>query len=129
MLSEFRNRFSSWSIYYFRFSCTTSRYCVNTKIFVFLIHDILDNNPIFSSFSMGQKSRLTLGAAMWVKPHCLLLDEPTNYIDQETLDALARALKFFRGPVLVVSHKESFVQSVCNERWQLEGKKLTVGKV
>lgn len=77
---------------------------------------------------MGQKSRLTLGAAMWIKPHCLMLDEPTNYIDQETLDALARALRFFRGAVLMISHKQSFVDQVCNEEWVISNKSCEVQK-
>lgn len=34
---------------------------------------------------MGQKSRLTLGAALWIKPHLIMMDEPTNYIDADTL--------------------------------------------
>ncbi|CAD7924258.1 unnamed protein product [Amoebophrya sp. A120] len=76
------------------------------------------------SFSMGQKSRLLLAASMWVKPHCLFLDEPTNYIDQETLDALEKALKFFRGAVLIVSHNHDFLKRVCTEHWRVEDKKV-----
>lgn len=81
------------------------------------------------SFSMGQKSRLTLGAAMWVKPHCLMLDEPTNYIDQETLDALSKALKFFRGAVVMISHKQSFVEQVCTEQWLISNKSIDASKI
>merc|ERR1712046_463749 len=76
---------------------------------------------------MGQKSRVTLGASMWIKPHCIFLDEPTNYIDQETLDSLARALKFFRGAVAVISHKQSFLDTVCNETWLVEHKAIAGG--
>ncbi|CAD7934867.1 unnamed protein product [Amoebophrya sp. A25] len=78
------------------------------------------------SFSMGQKSRLLLAASMWIKPHCLFLDEPTNYIDQETLDALERALKFFRGAVLIVSHNHAFLTRVCSEHWRVEDKRVVL---
>lgn len=69
------------------------------------------------SFSAGQKSRLTLGAAMWIRPHCVCLDEPTNFLDIETVSALERALKLFRGAVMVVSHHQDFISKVANETW------------
>eukprot|EP00451_Oxyrrhis_marina_P052176 CAMPEP_0204489590 /NCGR_PEP_ID=MMETSP0471-20130131/72627_1 /ASSEMBLY_ACC=CAM_ASM_000602 /TAXON_ID=2969 /ORGANISM="Oxyrrhis marina" /LENGTH=672 /DNA_ID=CAMNT_0051493459 /DNA_START=10 /DNA_END=2028 /DNA_ORIENTATION=- len=92
-----------------------------------LTEDLVCNRTI-GSFSQGQKSKLTLGAAMWTKPHMVALDEPTNYIDMETLDALAKALKHFRGGVLVVTHSQRFVDEVCNEIWKVEDKKLTIAK-
>ena len=54
------------------------------------------NRPI-AGLSAGQKSKLTLASAMWTKPHLIALDEPTNYIDQETLDALTKAIQLFKG--------------------------------
>merc|ERR1712217_386149 len=56
-----------------------------------LDEDMILNRQI-GGFSAGQRSKLTLGAAFWIKPHIVALDEPTNYIDMETLDALAKAL-------------------------------------
>ena len=77
--------------------------------------------------SGGQKSRLVLAAAMWTKPHVIALDEPTNYLDNDTLAALTQALKNFKGAVVTVSHNESFVAEISNEKWIVEdGKILTV---
>lgn len=79
------------------------------------------SNQLLGSFSAGQKSKLTLGAAFWVKPHIVALDEPTNYIDMETLDALAKGLLRFKGGVVVISHSSDFVDRVCNETWHVAG--------
>mmetsp|Transcript_87833 Transcript_87833/g.284317 ORF Transcript_87833/g.284317 Transcript_87833/m.284317 type:complete len:1490 (+) Transcript_87833:154-4623(+) len=89
-----------------------------------LDEDMVMNRNI-EGFSAGQKSKLTLGAAFWVKPHVIALDEPTNYIDMETLDALGKALQRFKGAVLVISHSQQFVDSVCNELWHVAGTKVT----
>ncbi|CAE7263267.1 CEF3, partial [Symbiodinium microadriaticum] len=70
------------------------------------------------SFSAGQKSKLTLGAAFWTKPHLIALDEPTNYIDMETLDALVQGLARYKGGIIVISHASEFVNQVCTEIWK-----------
>ena len=71
-------------------------------------------------FSAGQRSRLVLAAAMWSKPHLIALDEPTNYLDNDTLAALTKALRDFKGGVVVISHNQAFIDSVCNEVWRVE---------
>merc|ERR1712050_350894 len=81
-----------------------------------LDEDMIMNREI-GGFSAGQKSKLTLGAAFWTKPHVVALDEPTNYIDMETLDALAKGLLRFKGGVVVISHSSDFVNRVCSESW------------
>jgi len=77
-------------------------------------------------FSGGQKSRLVLAAAMWNRPHILALDEPTNYLDNETVAALVRAIKSFKGAVLTISHNHAFVDKVSNEKWELVDGRVTV---
>lgn len=77
-------------------------------------------NRKIGTFSAGQKSKLTLGAAFWTKPHMVALDEPTNYIDMETLDSLANALQRFKGGLVVISHSNHFVERVCEETWHVE---------
>jgi len=74
-------------------------------------------NRLIGGFSAGQKSKLTLGAAFWTKPHMVALDEPTNYIDMETLDSLANGLMRFKGGLVVISHSTDFVDRVCDETW------------
>jgi len=85
-----------------------------------LDEDMILNREI-GGFSAGQKSKLTLGAAFWTKPHIVALDEPTNYIDMETLDALVQGLSRYKGGVIVISHAAEFVKRVCGETWLVEG--------
>jgi len=86
-------------------------------------------NRMIGGFSAGQKSKLALACATWTKPHLLALDEPTNYLDQETVESLARALRNFRGGVVVVTHSRDFIEKVCNEEWLVADGKMTVGKI
>merc|ERR1712080_222823 len=61
-----------------------------------LSEDLVKNRNI-SCLSSGQKSKLMLGASFWTRPHLVFMDEPTNYLDVETIEALQRALKAYRG--------------------------------
>jgi len=78
------------------------------------------------ALSGGQKNKLVIGAACWTKPHVICLDEPTNFLDFETVAALARALRNFRGGVVIVSHNEDFLASICNEIWSVQDNELTI---
>merc|ERR1712066_623697 len=78
------------------------------------------------NFSGGQKSKLMIGAAFWARPHVVCLDEPTNFLDFETVAALSRALRNFRGGVVIVSHNEDFLASICNEIWSVRDNVVTV---
>jgi len=79
-----------------------------------------------SMLSAGQKSKLMLGASFWTKPHIVCLDEPTNYLDVETVEALSRALKHFRGGCVVITHNENFIDDVCEEVWDVADGRVTV---
>jgi ATP-binding cassette subfamily F protein 3 len=72
------------------------------------------------TMSGGQKCRLCLAAAMYRKPHLLILDEPTNHLDLETTEALIAAIKQFQGGVLLVSHDQHLLTSVCKHLYVVE---------
>jgi ATPase subunit of ABC transporter with duplicated ATPase domains len=95
---------------------------------LFGITEELALNRTIGMFSAGQKSKVSLAAAFWIKPHLVALDEPTNYIDMETLDALTTALQRFKGGVICISHCAEFAEKVCNETWFLEGGAMTIHK-
>ncbi|EEC45500.1 predicted protein, partial [Phaeodactylum tricornutum CCAP 1055/1] len=67
------------------------------------------------TMSGGQKCRVCLACAMYRKPHLLILDEPTNHLDLETTAALIDAIKTFQGGVLLVSHDQHLLTSVCED--------------
>ena len=77
-----------------------------------------------AGLSGGQKSRLTLAAAMWTYPHMLILDEPTNYLDSASLDSLLDAVTNFRGAVIVISHNAPFVDRFAREKWVVEAGRI-----
>jgi elongation factor 3 len=78
-----------------------------------------------AGLSGGQKSRLTLAAAMWTFPHMLVLDEPTNYLDSASLDTLQDAIANYGGAVVVISHNRQFVERFASEKWLVENGRIT----
>jgi len=66
-----------------------------------------------------------MAAAMWSQPHILILDEPTNYLDRESLGALAHAIEGFEGGVVIISHNNEFVSTLCPEEWVMDAGHLT----
>ncbi|XP_022667661.1 ATP-binding cassette sub-family F member 3-like isoform X1 [Varroa jacobsoni] len=78
-----------------------------------------------ATLSGGQKSRVAFAVLAMSVPHLLVLDEPTNHLDIESIDALAKCLQVFKGGVILVSHDERLVKSVCKELWVCAGGTVT----
>jgi len=78
-----------------------------------------------AALSGGQKVKVVMGAALWNQPHILILDEPTNYLDRESLGALAKAIESFQGGVVIISHHNEFVKTICSEEWVMDSGRLT----
>lgn len=70
--------------------------------------------------SGGENAKVRLCKIMQKKINLLVLDEPTNHLDVEAKDELKRAIKDFRGTVLLVSHEPDFYNDVADEVWSLE---------
>lgn len=79
--------------------------------------------PIYT-LSGGQKSRLVLAWITFVKPHLLLLDEPTNHLDIDTVNALIEALLSFKGSLIIISHDEYFITSLCDDIFVCENETI-----
>ncbi len=71
-----------------------------------------DVNKKISVLSGGECARLVLASIILKQPNVLVFDEPTNHLDLESVDALADALKNFKGSVLFVSHNRFFIDQV-----------------
>jgi elongation factor 3 len=78
-----------------------------------------------SALSGGQKVKVVMAASLWNQPHILILDEPTNYLDRESLGALAKAIETYEGGVVIISHNNEFVSTLCTEEWQMDAGHLT----
>jgi len=74
--------------------------------------------------SGGQKSRVAFAISVWKNPQVMILDEPTNHLDIDAVNALIIALNTYTGGVLIVSHDQHLIQSVCDEIWYIKDKKL-----
>ena len=87
--------------------------------------EVLPNQKVHT-MSGGQKCRLCLALAMYRRPHLLILDEPTNHLDMETSNALIEAIKTFQGGVVLVSHDQHLLTSVCKDLYVVENGKLSI---
>ncbi len=107
-----------------------------------IITDILDEFPNFSdtdmrkylglflfskddvfksvdSLSGGEKARLSLLKVMLKGGNFLIMDEPTNHLDIWAKEAFEKALSYYDGTLLCVSHDRYFLNRVPNQIWEM----------
>jgi ATP-binding cassette subfamily F protein uup len=82
-----------------------------------------------STLSGGQKKRIALAKTLidigFEHKHVLLImDEPTNHLDVEMVEWLEHYLNKENVTLLLVTHDRYFLDSVCEEVWELENGKL-----
>lgn len=77
-----------------------------------------------SVLSGGERARLCLAGLLLKEHNVLILDEPTNHLDVQTAESLALALKEYKGTVIVVSHARTFVNSLIENIFEIQGGKL-----
>jgi ATPase subunit of ABC transporter with duplicated ATPase domains len=67
-----------------------------------------------AALSGGERIRAGLAALLAADqaPELLLLDEPSNHLDLPGLEAVASALRAFRGALLLVTHDPAFARDV-----------------
>ena len=78
------------------------------------------------NFSGGEKARLTIASIILNKPNILFLDEPTNHLDMQMREELARGIQDFHGAVIIISHDKFMLQSIVNEFYIINNKKLDI---
>jgi len=67
--------------------------------------------------SGGEQAKVRLCKLMNRETNVLLLDEPTNHLDVDAKEELKRALKEYRGTVLLICHEPEFYQDIVGEVW------------
>jgi ATPase subunit of ABC transporter with duplicated ATPase domains len=70
--------------------------------------------------SGGEKAKVRLCKLMNKESNVLVFDEPTNHLDVEAKEELKRALKEYKGSVLLISHEPEFYNDVATEVWNCE---------
>ena len=68
-----------------------------------------DGKKKVSALSGGEAARLVFSRMSLDKPNVLVLDEPTNHLDLESIEALVKELRRYKGTLIFVSHDRWFV--------------------
>nr|WP_309100389.1 ABC-F family ATP-binding cassette domain-containing protein [Fredinandcohnia onubensis] len=70
--------------------------------------------------SGGEKAKVRLCKLINRDTNILLLDEPTNHLDVDAKDELKRALKEYKGSILIICHEPEFYHDVVTDVWNVE---------
>ena len=69
--------------------------------------------------SGGEQAKVRLCKLVNRDTNILVLDEPTNHLDVDAKDELKKALREYRGSLLLICHEPEFYQDVVNEVWDM----------
>ena len=67
--------------------------------------------------SGGEQAKVRLCKLINRESNILLLDEPTNHLDVEAKEELKRALKAYKGSILMVCHEPEFYEDIATDIW------------
>ncbi len=70
--------------------------------------------------SGGEQAKVRLCKLINRESNLLILDEPTNHLDVDAKDELKRALKDYKGSILLVCHEPDFYEDIVTKVWNLE---------
>ena len=70
--------------------------------------------------SGGEAAKVRLCKILNTETNILIFDEPTNHLDVDAKDELKRALKEYKGSILLVSHEPEFYNDIVTEIWNCE---------
>ena len=67
--------------------------------------------------SGGEQAKVRLCKLINQETNILLLDEPTNHLDQDAKNELKRALKEYKGSILLICHEPDFYEGLATDVW------------
>ncbi len=83
----------------------------------------LTNDHITSQMmvlSGGENAKVRLCKLMLKEVNWLVLDEPTNHLDVDAKEELKKALREFKGTIVLVSHEPEFYEDWITDIWNVE---------
>ncbi|MDF2889732.1 MAG: heme transporter ATP-binding protein [Clostridia bacterium] len=70
--------------------------------------------------SGGEQAKVRLAKLINRETNLLVLDEPTNHLDVDAKEELKRALRDYKGSILLISHEPEFYRDVVSKIWNCE---------
>ena len=70
--------------------------------------------------SGGEQAKVRLCKLINNETNLLVLDELTNHLDVDAKDELKRALKAYKGSILLICHEPEFYQDIVSDVWNCE---------
>ncbi|RSK28148.1 ABC-F family ATP-binding cassette domain-containing protein [Bacillus sp. HMF5848] len=70
--------------------------------------------------SGGEKAKVRLCKLINRESNVLVLDEPTNHLDVDAKEELKRALRAYKGTILLISHEPEFYRDIVTHIWNGE---------
>lgn len=67
--------------------------------------------------SGGEQAKVRLCKLINKETNLLVLDEPTNHLDVDAKEELLRALKAYKGSILMVCHEPEFYEQIATSVW------------
>ncbi len=67
--------------------------------------------------SGGEQAKVRLCKLLCRESNILLLDEPTNHLDVDAKEELKRALREYKGAILLICHEPEFYRDVVTQVW------------
>lgn len=104
-IEEIWNEFPSWTQYEVR--SALAKCGLTTKHIESLVRVL----------SGGEQAKVRLCKIINTETNVLLLDEPTNHLDVDAKDELKRALKEYKGSLLLICHEPEFYQDIVTDIW------------
>lgn len=78
-------------------------------------------------YSLGMKQRLGIAQAIMENQQLLILDEPMNALDKDAVEEMRRFFLSFKASgktMLIVSHNEGDISTLCDEVYEFDGAKI-----
>ncbi len=70
--------------------------------------------------SGGEQAKVRLCKLMLKEANWLVLDEPTNHLDVDAKEELKKAIRDFKGTVVLVCHEPEFYEDIVTDVWNVE---------